>query len=75
MAEMEDLEVQNIEYQNVEETLEDKASEIFGTILINDNVETTKNEMKILKDQGTDSHGVFSSYFFYFSVEQTQNCL
>ena len=50
MAEMEDLEVQNIKYQNVEETLEDKYSKIFHTILLNDNVEITKKKLKILKD-------------------------
>ena len=74
MAEMEYLEVHNLEYQNVEEFLEDKYFEIFDTILLNDNVETAKNKLKILKDQGIDTCGVFSSYFFYFFVEQTQNC-
>ena len=75
MAEMEYLEVHNLVYQNFEEFIEDKNSEIFDTILLNDNVETTKNKLKIHKDQGIDTHGVFSSYFFYFSVEQTPNCL
>ena len=73
MAEMEYLEVQNLEYQNVEEFLEDKYSEIFDTILLNDNVETAKNKLNILKDQGIDTHGVFGSYLFYFFIEQTQN--
>ena len=50
MAKMEDLEVQNLEYHNVEETLEDKDSKIFDTILINDNLETAKIKLKILKD-------------------------
>ena len=45
MAEMEDLEL-----QNVEGALEDKDFEIFDTILLNDNLETTKNKLKILKD-------------------------
>ena len=44
MAEMEDLEVQNLEYKNVEETLEDRYYKIFDTILLNDNVETAKNK-------------------------------
>ena len=46
MVEMEDLEIQNIECQNVEEALEDKDSEIFDSILLNDNVETTKKIWK-----------------------------
>ena len=74
MVEMKYLEVHNLEYHNVEEFLEDKDSEIFNTILLNDNVETAKNKLKILKDQGIDTHGVFSSYLFYFFVEQTPNC-
>ena len=74
MAEMEYLEVQNLQYQNVEKFLEDKYSEIFDIIMLNDNVETSKNKLKILKDQGIDTHGVFSSYLFYFFVEQTPNC-
>ena len=53
---MEYLEVQNLEYQNVEEFLEDKDSKIFDTILLNDNIETTKNKLKILKDKGIDTH-------------------
>ena len=58
---MQDLEVQTLGYLNIEETLEDKYYEIFDTILLNDNVETTKNKLKTLKDQGIDTHGVFSS--------------
>ena len=75
MAEMEYLDVRNLEYQTIEEFLEDKDFEIFDPILLNEAVDTTKNKLKILKDQGIDTHGVFSSYFFYFSVEQIPNCL
>ena len=42
---------------------------------MNDTIETTKNKLKILKDQGIDTCGVFISYFFYFSVDQTPSCL
>ena len=73
MDEVEYLEVQSLENQNVEESLEDKYFEIFDTILLNDNVETTKTKLKIPKEQRIDTHGVFNSYFFYFSVEQTPN--
>ena len=73
MVEKEDLEVHNLEYQNVEEFLEDKDSKIFSTILLNDNVETAKNKLNILKDQGIDTHGVFGSYLFFFFIEQSLN--
>ena len=49
MAEMEELEVQNLKHQNIEETLEDKGYEIFDTILLHDDVETAKNKLKTLK--------------------------
>ena len=59
----------------MEEFFKDKDSKIFDTILLNDTIETTKNKSKILKDRGIDTHGVFSLYFFYFSIDQTSNCL
>ena len=65
------LEAQN---QKIEEFLEEKDSEIFDTILLNDTVKATKNKLKILKDQGIDTRGVFSLYLYYFSVDQTPNC-
>ena len=74
MDEVEDLEVQNLEYQKIKEFLENKDSEILDTILLNDTAEIAKNKLKILKDQGIDTRGVFSSYFYYFSVHQIPNC-
>ena len=73
MAEVEDLQVQSLEYHNAEESLEDKDSDIFDTILLNYGVEATKRKLKTLQKQVIDTHGVFSSYFFYFSLEQTPN--
>ena len=32
-----------------------------------------KNKLKILKDQGSDTHGVFRSFFYFFSIDQTPN--
>ena len=34
----------------------------------------TKNKLKILKDGGSDTCGVFRSIFYFFSVDQTLNC-
>ena len=41
---------------------------------MNETIETTKTKLKILKDQGTDTHGVFKYFFYFFSVEQNPNC-
>ena len=35
----------------------------------------SKNKLKILKDQGSDTHGVFRSFFYFFSVDKTPNFL
>ena len=48
MAEIEDSKVQNPKYQNVEESLGNKDSEIFNTILLNDNLEAARRKLKIL---------------------------
>ena len=42
--------------------------------MLNGPIEAVKNKLKHLKDQGTKVHGVFSSYFHYFSIDQTLNC-
>ena len=48
MAEIEDLEAQGLEFQEAEEALVDKDSEVFDTILLNDGVEATKRKLKAL---------------------------
>ena len=61
-------------YQRDEKSFEDKNAEIADTILRNETIETTKNRLKVLKDQGNDTRGVFKSFFYFFSVNQTPNC-
>ena len=53
MVEVEEVEALNLEYQKIEEKFEDKDSEIFDTILLNGCIEAVKNNLKLLKDQGT----------------------
>ena len=79
MDEVEAIEVADIEevgvsYQKDEKSFEDKNGEIVDTILRNETFETTKNRLKVLKDQGNDIRGVFKSFFYFFSVNQTPNC-
>ena len=69
MDELEDLEAQNLRFQGVEEALTDKDVGVFDTIIINDSVEATHDKLKSLQSQGIDPHGVFSYFFFYFSIE------
>ena len=73
MVEVEEVEVQNLEYQRIKEVFEDKDSDCFDTILLNGTIDSVKPKLKLLKDQGTKTHGIFNSYFHYFSTKQTLN--
>ena len=74
VVEVADNEELGVSYQKDEKSYEDKNVEIFDTILMNETIETTKTKLKILKDQGTDTHGVFKYFFYFFSVDQNPNC-
>ena len=41
---------------------------------MNEAIKIAKNNLKILKDQGSDTHGIFKSFFYFFYVDQTPNC-
>ena len=74
MAEIEDLEDRNLEFQEDDGFLVDKYFEVFDTIILNDSIESSQSKFKTLQLQGIDTHGVFGSFFFYFSIEQTLGC-
>ena len=74
MAETEDSESQNLEFQEPREALTDKDTEVFDTIILNDSIEATWSKLKYLQLQGIDTHGVFRSFFFYFSIEKNPSC-
>ena len=38
---------------------------------MNETIELAKDRLKVPKDQGNDTHGVFKSFFYFFSVNQT----
>ena len=79
MDEIEVIKVANSEEEGVscqkdQKSFEDKNAEVSNTILLNETIETAQNTLKILKDQGSDTHSVFRSFFYFFSVGQTPNC-
>ena len=74
VVEVVDNEEVGVSYQRDDKSFEDKNVEIVDTILMNETIETTKNRLNVLKDQGNDTHGVFKSFFYFFSVNQTPNC-
>ena len=46
-----------------EESLMDKNVKIFDAILLGETIETAKGKLEVLKDQGSDTSGVFKSFF------------
>ena len=73
LVELVDSEELGVSYQRDDKVFEDKNAEIAYTVLINETIETTKNKLKIVKDQGSDTCCVFKSFFYFFSVDQTPN--
>ena len=68
MVGVEEVETHNLEYHRIEDVFEDKDLDIFDTILLNGPIYSIKTKLKLLKDQGTKLHGIFKSYFHYFST-------
>ena len=62
-----------MEYKKIEEVFEDNDCESFDTILSISSIDLLENKLKVLKEQGTDVHGIFVSHFHFFSTEQTLN--
>ena len=58
-----------------EESLMDENVEIFDTILVGETIEAAMGKLEVLKDYGSDTCGVFKSFFHFFSVNQTCHCL
>ena len=74
VVEVADSEELGVSCQKDQKSFEQKNAEFLDTILLNETIEMVKNKLKILKDQGSDTHGVFRSFFYFFSVDQTPNC-
>ena len=74
MVKMEDSKTRSLEFQETGEALADKDVEVFDTIILNESIKSTQGKLKALQFWGIDTHGVFSSFFFYFSIEQTLSC-
>ena len=53
-----------------EESFVDKETKIFDTILLGEAVEAARGKLKVLKDQGRDTCGVFKYFFHLFSVNE-----
>ena len=73
VVEVADNEELGVSYQRDEKSFEDKNAEIYDTILMNERIET-RISWKFFKEKGSDTHGVFKSFFYFFSVDQTPNC-
>ena len=68
---MENIETHGLEYQKVEELLEDRNADVFDPILLNGCIEAMKQKLNLLKDQGKELHNIYQSFFHLFSTEQS----
>ena len=50
---------------------EDRDVDVFYSILLNGPIDIVKKKLKLLKDQGTDIHNIYQSYFHFFTTDQT----
>ena len=72
---MENIETRGLDYQKVEELLEDRNADVFDPILLNGPIEAMKKNLNLLRDQGMDLHNIYHSFFHLFSTEQTPGFL
>ena len=74
MAQVESMEVQDLEYQKVEESFKDRDVEVFDTLLLNGPISEVKEKIILLKEKGTNMHTIYQSYFHCFTTDQTPSC-
>ena len=68
---MENIETQGLEYQKVEELLDDRNDDFFDLVLLNGLIEAVKQKLNLLRDQGMELHNIYQSFFHLFATEQT----
>ena len=57
--------------RRAQEILVDENAKIFDTILVRETIEAARGKLEVLKNQGSDTCGVFKYFFHFFSVDQT----
>ena len=57
--------------RRAEESLMDENTKSFDTILVGETIEAARGKLEVLKDQGSDTYGVFNFFFNFFSIDQT----
>ena len=72
---MENIETRGLEYKKVEELLDDRNVDVFDPVLLNGPIEAVKQKLNLLRDQGTDLHNIYQSFFHLFPTEQTPGFL
>ena len=56
MAQVESMEVQNLEYLKVEEAFENRDVEVFDMLLLNGLIGDVKENIRLFKEKGTNVH-------------------
>ena len=68
-----EVEAQALEFQKIDEVLEDRDVGIFDTILSFSPIHQLRKRLDAFKDQGIDLQNVFQYYLYFFYPEQTLN--
>ena len=63
MDQVENVEALSLEYHKVEELFEYRDAEVFEPFFLSGPIDTVKHKLKLLKDEGTDIHNFYQSYF------------
>ena len=58
MAQVDSMEVHNLEYQKVEDAFDDRDVEVFDTLMLNGTIGEVTEKLILLKEQGTDVHNI-----------------
>ena len=67
---MENIEIQGLEYQKVEEVLDDRNADVFDLVLLNGPIEAMKQKLNLIRDLGMDLHNIYLSFFTFFQLKK-----
>ena len=55
--------------------MDDRNADVFDPVLLNGPIEAMKQKLNLLRDQRTDLHNIYQSFFHLFATEQTPGFL
>ena len=68
---MENIESEGLEYQIVEQLLDDRNADVLDLVLLNGPIEAMRPNLNLLRDEGTNLHNIYQYFFHLFATEKT----